>query len=54
MFNEIDADGNGFITPDEVVDGFKKLGVDITPEEAKAIVSAADTDGDGRVSYPGK
>ena len=54
MFNEIDADGNGFITPEEVKTGFKKLGVELTSDEAKAIVQAADTDGDGRVSYGGK
>lgn len=54
MFNEIDADGNGYITPDEVVAGFKKVGVDITADDAKAIVKAADTDKDGRMSYVGK
>ena len=54
IFNEIDADGNGYITPDEVCSGFKKFGVDLTMDDAKAIVAEADTDGDGRVSYSGK
>ena len=54
IFNEIDADGNGYITPEEVCTGFKKFGVDLTMDEAKAIVKDADTDGDGRVSYSGK
>ena len=54
MFNEIDADGNGFITPEELRSAFKKLGVDLTCDEAKAIVKNADTDGDGRVDYGGK
>lgn len=53
VFNEIDADGNGYITPEEVVVGFTKLGVPVTLDEAKAIVKSSDTDGDGRVSYPG-
>ena len=53
VFNEIDADGNGYITPEEVVTGFKKLGAAVNIDEAKAIVKAADTDGDGRVSYEG-
>lgn len=34
--------------------GFKKLGVNITLADAKIIVSEADTDGDGRVSYEGE
>ena len=51
IFNEIDADGNGYITPEEVCSGFKKFGVDLTMDDAKAIVKGADTDGDGRVSY---
>lgn len=53
MFKEIDGDGNGYITPEEVQTGFKKLGVDVSIEDARAIVKAADTDGDGRVSYAG-
>lgn len=53
LFNEIDADGNGYITPEEVVVGFGKLGAPLTLDEAKAIVKSADADGDGRVSYEG-
>lgn len=54
IFNEIDADGSGYITPDEVVVGFNKMGVAITIDDAKTIVSAADTDKDGKISYNGK
>ena len=54
IFNEIDADGNGYITPDEVIVGYKKLGVELTLETAKAIVSEADTNKDGRISYDGE
>ena len=54
IFNEIDTDGNGYITPDEVVAGYKKLGVEITLENAKAIVDESDTDKDGRISYDGE
>ena len=54
IFNEIDADGNGYITPEEVSTGFNKMGVNITIDDAKAIVSAADTNKDGRISYDGK
>ena len=54
VFNEIDADGNGYITPDELQKGFKSFGVDITAAEAKEIVKAADTDKDGRISYTGR
>ena len=54
IFNEIDADGNGYITPDEIVVGYKKLGVEISLENAKAIVSESDTNKDGRISYNGE
>ena len=54
IFNEIDADGNGYITPDEVIVGFGKMGVTLTLDDAKAIVSEADTNKDGRISYDGK
>ena len=30
IFNEIDADGNGYITPDEMKVGFEKLGVELS------------------------
>ena len=53
IFNEIDADGSGYITPDEVVIGFKKMGVILSLNDAKAIVSEADTNMDGRISYTG-
>ena len=53
MFKEIDADGNGYITPTEVVAAYKKFGRSITQEEAKEIVKDADTDGDGRINYEG-
>ena len=53
IFNEIDADGSGYITPDEVVVGFKKMGVILSLDDAKAIVSEADTNMDGRISYTG-
>jgi Ca2+-binding EF-hand superfamily protein len=53
-FNEIDADGSGYITSDEVVVGFGKMGVSLTLDEAKAIVKDADTNQDGKISYDGK
>ena len=53
IFNEIDADGSGYITPDEVVVGFKKMGAFLSLDDAKAIVSEADTNKDGKISYTG-
>ena len=44
VFNEIDADGNGFITAEEVVAGYKKLGRPLTLDQAKAIITNADSD----------
>lgn len=37
-----------------MVVGFGKMGVPLTLDDAKAIVSEADTNKDGRISYDGK
>lgn len=53
MFDDIDKDRSGYITPDEVQAMFKSLGVEISVAEAKSIVDEADTDKDGKMSYEG-
>ena len=55
MFNEIDLDGDGYITAEEMCAGLKKLGAEnMTIEEAKEIIDESDLDKDGRVSYEGE
>ena len=54
IFNAMDADGDGYITPDEIVLVFGKIGRTLTLDNAKAIVSTHDSDKDGRISYDGK
>ena len=55
MFDEIDLDGDGYITAEEMCAGLKKLGaVNMTIQEAEDIVAESDIDKDGRVSYEGE
>jgi calcium-dependent protein kinase len=53
MFAEIDINGDGLITPDELVIAFKKQGIDDEKVLArvKELMKSADTDGDGALSY---
>ena len=53
LFNEIDTDNSGYITADEVVNMYQKLGVSVTMVEAKKIVAESDTDKDGQISFDG-
>lgn len=53
MFREIDANGDGRITPDELVVAFKKQGIDDQKVLGRVteLMKAADIDGDGSLSY---
>jgi len=53
MFREIDANGDGRITPDELVTAFRKQGFDEqkTLSRVTELMTAADVDGDGSLSY---
>ena len=53
LFNDIDVDKSGYITADEVVALYKKVGSPLTLDEAKQIVAKSDTDKDGKISYDG-
>ena len=48
MFNCVDADGDGYISPDEWKNHYIALGID--PVHAPASFKAIDTSGDGRIS----
>ena len=53
VFQAIDADNSGLITPDELREGFSRLGVAVTFEEAQSLVRKCDKDNDGKVNYEG-
>ena len=50
-FNMFDADGSGFIDREEVRILMKKLAQTLTDDEIDAIMDAADSDGDGEISF---
>jgi Ca2+-binding EF-hand superfamily protein len=51
-FSDIDRDGSGRLSRDELEDALKRWKVPITPEKLDALVTACDADGDGNISYP--
>ncbi len=53
LFDEVDADGSGFITADEVKELIRSSGHggDITDHEIEALVKACDDNGDGKISF---
>ncbi|MFX1537589.1 MAG: EF-hand domain-containing protein [Promethearchaeota archaeon] len=57
IFKEIDTDGDGFITPTELIPFLKKLGLNwskgekLDIEEIDKIFMEIDTDGDGLITY---
>ncbi|OQS07837.1 nephrocystin-4, partial [Thraustotheca clavata] len=54
MFDFLDANGDGFLTPSEFIKGLRQLGplfASITPESLQACMAYFDTNGDGNVNY---
>ena len=49
-FAEIDADGDGELTADEIYQALAKRNAGVSLERVQVIVAAADTDGNGTVS----
>ncbi|XP_060767707.1 parvalbumin-7 isoform X1 [Neoarius graeffei] len=57
VFRVLDVDASGFIEEDElkfVLKGFSKDGRDLTDNETKAFLAAADKDGDGKIGIDGE
>jgi calmodulin len=50
-FKVFDIDGNGFIDAHELRLTMQNLGENLTEEDVKAMISEADTNGDGRIDY---
>ncbi|KAJ4760728.1 Calcium-dependent protein kinase [Rhynchospora pubera] len=51
MFINIDTDGSGTITYEELKAGLAKLGSTLTEAEVKQLMEAADVDGNGSIDY---
>ena len=48
-FDEIDADGGGTLSYDELKEAMRELDVEITTKEAKAMIAQVDKTGSGEV-----
>ena len=48
-FFQIDVDGSGVITAEELKAALEKLGEDLTKEELENLVATADVNGDGKI-----
>nr|AAD17800.1 Ca2+-dependent protein kinase [Mesembryanthemum crystallinum] len=51
MFANMDTDGSGSITYEELREGLARLGSKLTETEVKALMEAADQDGSGSIDY---
>ncbi|CAO2836281.1 unnamed protein product [Amaranthus hypochondriacus] len=51
MFSNMDTDGSGSITYDELKEGLARLGSKLSETEVKALMEAADQDGSGTIDY---
>ena len=47
FFADMDGDSNGFITSEEMGEYAKSVGMDVTPERIKELISDKDVDHDG-------
>lgn len=50
-FDEIDADGDGYITASELLTALVKDNSKVSDDNIFAIVTMADSDGDNKISY---
>jgi len=51
LFKMIDTDNSGTITFDELKDGLKRVGSELTETEIQALMEAADIDNSGTIDY---
>ena len=53
MFNNIDKDGNGFITPEELKQDWKEKGVSLSDASINALIKSFDMDADKNITCDG-
>jgi EF-hand domain-containing protein 1 len=51
LFDEIDADGNGFVTSEEFREALLRFGFQISEQQIVTVIRRFDLDGDGQISY---
>lgn len=54
IFKVFDKDSSGFINASELKEVSSKLGRNMTDEDVKEMIKAADLDQDGKINYEGK
>lgn len=52
-FQIFDIDGNGYISADEIKKTMQNIGENLTDEEVKDMIKAADKNGDGKIDLSG-
>lgn len=53
-FKVFDIDGNGLIDEKELLQTMRNLGENLTEKDVKAMIKAADRNGDEKIDYEGK
>ena len=53
-FDSFDANGNGYITKDELIQAMKNVGENLSDQEIKSMIKNADLNNDGQVSFEGR
>lgn len=53
-FEIFDIDGNGYISAEEIKKTMQNIGENLTDEEVKDMIKAADKNGDGKIDLSGK
>ena len=51
IFDQFDRDGDGYITVEDLKGALLSMGKDLTDDELRQLISEADLDGDGKVSF---
>ena len=52
IFNDMDEDGNGFVSQTEFRNAIRKLGLGLSSREIDQLLTKIDTNADGKISYP--
>lgn len=52
QFNEVDKNGNGTLSKDEIMEAYKKIkGLDFNEKEVEELIRNVDADGSGEIDY---
>ena len=54
VFKTLDTDGDGSVSAAELRAALEKRGLGVTDDQLQAMLKAADTDGNGQLSFEGK